>query len=673
MKKKLFFYLGVAVLSLTSCNSDDKPGKKEEDIPFSFAQLDYELAEDVEKEELQGTPWINSNLIGMAQKVEQPSEKDDFYLSTNYDALVNGESGPFDRAQILVNEQIASILSGGQAINNGFISGVMNKVIEGDTSSLRTYIDNIDVVDYVSSKQMFMGRAGLLNIYKDSADSEVYNIQFNDGYVNGGEGYQAMAFYGYYPDYDYIKQAGINSLKYLYTSIGYDEYEANELSVEGMDCTKEYLYVYYQSSSLNQYDYVYQLENDVPYLYEALLDSGLETTSRIYLDDYARVGLYKIYSSIDDSESLNNLKHYINTIELFNHRHLIGLNNYVPISALLGSTQLYANESDMSDFDLNRSKNRLTILLLDELIEKEYIALACSEESKQRVETIISDTISAYKEMIRGVSWLETTSKNKIIKKLNNMKSIALYSDKQKAFPKIDETDIASYTLLDFYNAFYETLFKEYLIGNKETMMSNFHSYTVNAFYSPASNTFVILNGLNGGLLNDSVEITYGTLGTVIGHEISHAFDANGAYYDEKGDYHRNGCWDSEDVREFKAKVKSMSKFYDKINLYDDLYVSGDRVNTESTADMGGVGVMLKLASKIENFDYELFFRSYADLWQETYVDEYLEHINSDTHPYAYLRTNVTLAQFDEFVQTFNIEPGDGMYIPEKQRVKIWK
>jgi len=83
--------------------------------------------------------------------------------------------------------------------------------------------------------------------------------------------------------------------------------------------------------------------------------------------------------------------------------------------------------------------------------------------------------------------------------------------------------------------------------------------------------------------------------------------------------------------------------------------------------------VMLHLAKKVPNFDYDLFFKSFAYLWcRAPFGMDNAQALREDTHPFYYLRANVTLAQFDEFIETYNIQPGDGMYIPENQRVKIW-
>ena len=83
--------------------------------------------------------------------------------------------------------------------------------------------------------------------------------------------------------------------------------------------------------------------------------------------------------------------------------------------------------------------------------------------------------------------------------------------------------------------------------------------------------------------------------------------------------------------------------------------------------------VALMLAEKVDNFDYDKFFRSYAYLWlSSTMSINEVENRASDAHPFNYLRVNVVLAQFDEFVDTYDIKPGDGMYVPEEQRIKVW-
>ena len=101
--------------------------------------------------------------------------------------------------------------------------------------------------------------------------------------------------------------------------------------------------------------------------------------------------------------------------------------------------------------------------------------------------------------------------------------------------------------------------------------------------------------------------------------------------------------------------------------------VSNEDVTGEVIADIEGVRVSLLIAEDYENFDYDLFFRSFAGFWRRlnSKSDE-ISQLRYDEHPLSYLRINYTLCQFDEFVETYDLKPGDGMYLAPEQRVVIW-
>ena len=82
---------------------------------------------------------------------------------------------------------------------------------------------------------------------------------------------------------------------------------------------------------------------------------------------------------------------------------------------------------------------------------------------------------------------------------------------------------------------------------------------------------------------------------------------------------------------------------------------------------------MLTLAAKEENFDYKLFFDSYANIWKDiqTYEANYTQ-LTQDPHPLSYLRVNVTAQQYDEFYEAFDVKEGDGMYLAPEDRILIW-
>ncbi len=116
-----------------------------------------------------------------------------------------------------------------------------------------------------------------------------------------------------------------------------------------------------------------------------------------------------------------------------------------------------------------------------------------------------------------------------------------------------------------------------------------------------------------------------------------------------------------------------MVDYYDNIKVWDGIYCDGEQLKGEVCADMAGIGVLLRLAAQRDDFDFDLFFKSYSRLWASNITPGYVQYMAMyDEHPIPYLRVNVVLAQFDEFYSTYGIKEGDGMYIAPEDRVKIW-
>ena len=181
----------------------------------------------------------------------------------------------------------------------------------------------------------------------------------------------------------------------------------------------------------------------------------------------------------------------------------------------------------------------------------------------------------------------------------------------------------------------------------------------VNAFYEPKENSINIMAGiLNGEIYNEdmSYEQMLGGIGTVIGHEISHAFDTDGAQFDRDGVV--SNWWTDEDYAAFRARAAKLAAWYDGFIPYEGVAYPGKQVQGEVIADMGGVKCMLGIAARREDFDYDAYYL--------------LAVISMDVHPLNYMRVNATLAQFDEFAGCYGIRPGDGMYIAPEDRVAVW-
>ena len=166
-----------------------------------------------------------------------------------------------------------------------------------------------------------------------------------------------------------------------------------------------------------------------------------------------------------------------------------------------------------------------------------------------------------------------------------------------------------------------------------------------------------------------SDEDLYARLGHVIGHEISHAFDSTGAQFDKDGNMKQ--WWSDEDWTAFQERNEKLNAYFNNIHPWEGQNFAENKTG-EACADMGGMKCMLRLAAKKDGFDYDKFFRSFADLWLSKVTQNVVYIYINNEHPMNYLRINCTLQQFDEFLDLYEIKEGDTMYLAPEDRVNIW-
>ena len=310
-----------------------------------------------------------------------------------------------------------------------------------------------------------------------------------------------------------------------------------------------------------------------------------------------------------------------------------------------------------------------------------YIQAYCTEQQRQDMLDIIEDVVACYRTMLESVDWLGDETRAKAIEKLDNLRVNAVYPDELGDWSALDFAGIEDGGSLLAANA----AVRDYVIALQSDKIDTavdkdkwdqlaMQTAQVNAFYNPQNNSINIMAGiLSGEVYNEdmSYEQKLGAIGTVIGHEISHGFDTNGAQFDKDGAI--SNWWTEEDYAAFQARAAKLAAWYDGFIPFEGANYSGQQVQTEAIADMGGMKCMLAIAAQKEDFDYDAFFRQYATLWRMQGSYPYLVTlVAQDTHPMRYLRINNTLAQFDEFVDFYGITEGDGMYIAQEARVAVW-
>ena len=345
--------------------------------------------------------------------------------------------------------------------------------------------------------------------------------------------------------------------------------------------------------------------------------------------------------------------------------------------------ELADKRKDVAEFVFNNYLNNYLPGPMDQI----YVATYCTPELKADIRTLIDDVIAYYREMIRNVEWLSENARNATVEKLDYMLVRCVYPDQFVDYTGLNFKgcrDNQGGTLPEAIAAINQFHHRRALakIGkavdrNEWDMSEPYKSTTVcNAYYMPAENSINILAGFvteNMYTPDMPYEKLLAIVGTVIGHEITHAFDTQGYKFNKFGQM--DPWWSVADANAFDYRANTLIKYYDGIRPYPDafMFYSGKNVSGEAIADMGAVKCMLRIAKNKPDFDYELFFRSYAELWRTQNTQE-VEKLNAqdDVHPLAFLRTNVTLMQFEEFRNTFDIQPGDGMYLAPENQISVW-
>ena len=297
------------------------------------------------------------------------------------------------------------------------------------------------------------------------------------------------------------------------------------------------------------------------------------------------------------------------------------------------------------------------------------------EEAKKDITEIVYQIIDTYKERIKNNEILEESTREKAILKLSKMGVKMGYPDKvEEIYSKlVFNTEDSLFDIV-------HSLEKIKILNNLEKLTKPtdptkwaMPGHMVNACYDPFVNdiTFpaAILQAPFYSIKQTRSE-NLGGIGAVIGHEISHAFDSNGAKCDENGNI--NNWWTKEDTKKFNLKVKAMIKQFDGIELPWGK-VNGKFIVSENMADNGGVAVTLDIMSKTKDVSYEEYFTNWAKVWCMKAKPEYLQLLlNLDVHGPAILRANMPPRNFQEWYDTFNVKKTDKMYIVPSKRVVIW-
>ena len=297
------------------------------------------------------------------------------------------------------------------------------------------------------------------------------------------------------------------------------------------------------------------------------------------------------------------------------------------------------------------------------------------EEAKKDITNVVYQIINTYQQRIKTNEILGNETKEKAILKLSTMGVKMGYPNKIRPIYEklVFNPEESLFDIVCSLKAIQkeETLAKLDMPTEPENWAMPGHM--VNACYDPFINdiTFpaAILQPPFYSLKQTRSE-NLGGIGAVIGHEISHAFDSNGAKCDENGNI--NNWWTDDDFKRFDAKVNQMIEQFDGIELPWGK-VNGAFIVSENMADNGGMSVTLDIMGHTEGASSEEYFSNWAKVWCQKAKPEYQKLLLSvDVHGPCLLRANMPPRNFPEWYKTFDVKETDQMYLAPEKRIVIW-
>jgi len=323
---------------------------------------------------------------------------------------------------------------------------------------------------------------------------------------------------------------------------------------------------------------------------------------------------------------------------------------------------------------------------LGEAVGRTYVERHFKPAAKVAMDELVAYLVEAYRDSITNLTWMGAETRGRAIEKLEKFTPKIGFPVKWRDYStlSIDAAD-----LLGNVRAVNEFEFQRELgkigkpLDRDEWFMT---PQTINAYYNPGFNEIVFPAAILQAPFfdeNRDAAANYGAIGAVIGHEIGHGFDDQGAKYD--GDGRLTDWWTADDKAAFEKLTSSLIEQYNALApaQVPDHHVNGALTIGENIGDLGGLSIAWKaylLSLKGEEppvidglSGAERFFLSWAQAWQIKLRDEEaIRLISIDPHSPNEFRCNQIVRNIDDFYTTFGVTASDALWLDPSERVTIW-
>ena len=649
-----------------------------------------------------GTPWPDTDLDGVVTADMEADIKDNFALAVNKDKYLVLEiptgypsGGRLADAQIKVGEDLKEMFLGDApeghdellAYNYFHLLMDWNGRNARGIAPLKAQVDQVEAIDSIEALTAYFelpSEDHLADIWEpgvmgDLTDSSRYVVGVGNKelLLKDSAEYATLTPFG-----EMMKQAYTELTRKMLVKLGYSENEAerkieNSLAFETMLApsiytTEEQGRPDYFGKILNylSLEELRELEGNLPIL-EGMKSDGYPEME-VYL--VVNPGFFEKLNALYTEENLNLIKDFLIVRGSINAVYMLDRECYdwgqECSNAITGAS---GSLDDATLFSAQTSS------ALKWPTAKLYTSVYLNQEDKDRIAKMVEEIKAAYYGIIEEADFLSDETRANAIAKLDAIKCNSLYPDDWDKY-SCEELEIKGIeeggTLWDAMRNQHRFDTNQLIKKLSDAVDKDEWAYppqTVNCFYSSTANSIFILGAFaQGDIYNSEMsdEELLAKLGSVIGHEISHALDSSGAKFDKDGNM--ANWWTEEDKAAFEARNQRLQDYFSAMHPWEGQDFMASIMTGESCADMAGLKVVLRIAAEKESFDYDAFFRAYADLWltKDTLQMAYTR-IN-DAHAMGYLRINTTLQQYDEFLNFYGISEGDGMYLAPEDRVNIW-
>ncbi len=312
-------------------------------------------------------------------------------------------------------------------------------------------------------------------------------------------------------------------------------------------------------------------------------------------------------------------------------------------------------------------------------VSKLYVEKHTDPEDKVRLSKLVEEIINAYYGIIAEADFISDTTRAGAYAKLDNMTRNVLYPDNWEPYSFADVNFASKEEGGGLWEAWRAIMRHEHdravseVTGPFDRTIWDSLPFRGGCCYTPSVNGIFI----NAAFAQDpnyrpdmSDEELYAYMGPAIAHEISHAFDAEGAKYDKDGNL--INWWTEEDYAAFREKNEKLAAYFNAMHPWEGQDFNGEALIGEACSDMAALNCILRITAEKPGFDYDRFFRAYADRCATRETLAMAMARLEDEHPMNYLRINANLQQYDEFLDFYGITEGDGMYLAPEDRVAIW-